>query len=476
MTELHHHTHTFSSSSYHQLNKVNNPYQPNTRNRQPLYLGTLEYYYPRKHPLNRGTLATPTMDEQDSSESYESQTAIQNDPAERGSESRIHFNNSDKPINHWGDAIEFKDDKDVTIYFQNFNSLSLIRNPTKFKIAAKNFNRTKCDIIGLFETCTDWQRAAMIEQTKTILKKEFKHIKLTTSNSRIKATDTHQPGGCLLASTNNCVGRMEGKIKDQREIGRWSGQRFRLSQGRSLYVIAAYRVCPHSYTAIGSQTAYSSQYPMLREDGIETQNPRRSFITDLVQQIKNIRSKEPMASFILMLDANELLGAESNGLADLTRSLEFIDIFLQFQGHVPEIATYDRGKKRIDYILCSNYLLLFVNRCGYLPFYQGNSANHRGAFIDLKPTLYDGLTELQTIPTRGIGSKHKGEVTKYKMFIKEQFEQHRIPQKAQALFERSNDIIPDTTEFSENLNKLDTLITGIVLKAEKTQCARRTGT
>jgi exonuclease III len=46
------------------------------------------------------------------------------------------------------------------------------------------------------------------------------------------------------------------------------------------------------------------------------------------------------------------------------------------------IATYQRGKRRLDYIFLSQRLRPALQRSGYLPFGEGLLSNHRCLFLD----------------------------------------------------------------------------------------------
>jgi hypothetical protein len=55
-----------------------------------------------------------------------------------------------------------------------------------------------------------------------------------------------------------------------------------------------------------------------------------------------------------------------------------------------EPATYNRGHRRLDYILCSAPLLLAVTACGILPFDVLSCSDHRTVFVDFDTKLLFG--------------------------------------------------------------------------------------
>ena len=84
-----------------------------------------------------------------------------------------------------------------------------------------------------------------------------------------------------------------------------------------------------------------------RGAGKERPDPRQDFITNLIQFVKEQRNDRQLAVSILM-DANELLGTEPDGIQKLTEQLQLTDIHCNKLGPNGP-ATYIRGKDRIDY-------------------------------------------------------------------------------------------------------------------------------
>lgn len=69
-------------------------------------------------------------------------------------------------------------------------------------------------------------------------------------------------------------------------MGRWCGTKIRLRNDRHLYIICAYRVCEQSINQIGVETAYGQQHYMMALENIQNSDPRKLFIDDLTQAIK----------------------------------------------------------------------------------------------------------------------------------------------------------------------------------------------
>lgn len=119
-------------------------------------------------------------------------------------------------------------------------------------------------------------------------------------------------------------------------------------------------------------------------------------------------------------------------------------------------------------------MLPYVHKCGYLPFYQGVSSDHRGLFVDFLHELIDGLTRLEHVPRRHLYSVFQKDVFKYKQYVAKEFRSHNIFEKASNLFFQSGPIKFDNQEFRNNLEQLDQLVVAIQLKAESSCCQSRT--
>jgi hypothetical protein len=62
----------------------------------------------------------------------------------------------------------------------------------------------------------------------------------------------HLPGGCATITLNYTVNRIEKRIKDKYDMGRWTGNSYRLGDDHKLNVIRAYRVIDQKITSKNS--------------------------------------------------------------------------------------------------------------------------------------------------------------------------------------------------------------------------------
>jgi hypothetical protein len=110
------------------------------------------------------------------------------------------------------------------------------------------------------------------------------------------AQDTNQ-GGNVHICTSHWTGQIVKRIDDQRNMGRWTGQKYRLKENRYLTVITAYRPCRYSKTHLlkATQTVHHQQTTLLEKQGFVDPDPRKIFIDDLIALVKE-QERDPMNS------------------------------------------------------------------------------------------------------------------------------------------------------------------------------------
>lgn len=254
-------------------------------------------------------------------------------------------------------------------------------------------------------------------------------------------------------------------------MGRWAGQSYRLKGEQNLTVITAYRPCLKNATNNKSTSiaSYRQQVIMLTEEGYEDPDPRKIFMDDMINLLKE-QEMNPNNHIVLMMDANESISDKEGSLRQMLNSTTLVDVFSHINGNECNIPTYYRGSRKIDYIFTSSNLVPYITRCGILPFYHYIQTDHRGMFIDISNILIDNKVELQRPNKRYIGSKNPGiDIYNYKKYILQQFVNHGVYEKATKLFNesRQDDEQPNIETL---LDKLDRQITEIMLSAEHKFC------
>ena len=79
-------------------------------------------------------------------------------------------------------------------------------------------------------------------------------------------------------------------------------------KGKMIRVISAYRVSQEYPDRAGETTSCKQQVRSLMKRGINKPNPKKRFLTDLTNMIKNWRKDKENCDIILMADMNEYIG------------------------------------------------------------------------------------------------------------------------------------------------------------------------
>jgi hypothetical protein len=361
-------------------------------------------------------------------------------------------------------------EKHIRIYFQNINGLKFPR--TNFWSDITEFVRSNnISVCGLAETKyndLDINRTFALRQNA---RSALGQHRLIFARSEMNKNTRQPVGGCLQLTTGAWEGRETKIIHDERKMNRWVGQSFQLRQSRKLHVVTAYRPCKRKGQTVGNTTMtnHQRQVIQLHTQGISQTDPRQAFTDDLIELLLRIKKKEDM--IIIMLDANEGMAEYQSGIKDLCIKLGLIDLIRSKKTLMREgedisesdmhVSTHVGGKQAIDFILGSKSLLPFVMAAGYLPFYEGLITDHRGAFVDLSPDLVSLVIPANKTCKRSIGSHSSTKCRKrYTDYITKLFREHKIQASIESL---KRDFNPSA------LDKLDAVVTRIVLAAEKRQ-------
>ena len=133
-----------------------------------------------------------------------------------------------------------------------------------------------------------------------------------------------------------------------------------------------------------------------------------------------------------------------------------------------ESNTYIRRIERIYYFFCTPKLLKYIIHCGILPFDMVATADHRGAYLDIKlrKCLQDPFQEHQEPIQRRHHSTFTKGVVKYKDYLYKYTINNNITNTIQSI----KQIIINNTLLIEDMdiiNDVDSKMTTGILKAEK---------
>jgi hypothetical protein len=279
-------------------------------------------------------------------------------------------------------------------------------------------------------------------------------------------------------------------------LGRWSCVTLRGKADTIICIITAYRVCNDKYS--GPKTAYQQQKRQLaaifREHQQQPQlDTYKQFIIDLQCWITSLQSEG--TQIMLCLDNNEELlpnkgllitlkpsntpvphQTHDGTLETLSQSTGLVDVLRHHHPSSNYPPTNNRGRKRIDLKLASISLLPAIHRSGILPYNAVFQGDHRPCYIDLDgPTAFGGETSPIFPPCqRGLQLHDLHKVNEYLTVLSDQICKHNISEKVIDLHTKAS--LKWEEEYYRTYEKLDSLITEVMLYAEPQTTSRFTKT
>jgi hypothetical protein len=99
---------------------------------------------------------------------------------------------------------------------------------------------------------------------------------------------------------------------------------------------------------------------------------------------------------------------------------------------LPEPSTYERGRKKVDYQICSNFLASYTTKAG---FEQYLTSDHQAAYIDVNIKAFLQGVPSQMTPTtqRILKSGHCKTVRKFQEHVFKQSTAHQINRRVKTL-------------------------------------------
>ena len=168
--------------------------------------------------------------------------------------------------------------------------------------------------------------------------------------------------------------------------------------------------------------------------------------------------REERGSIIIGGDFNEEDGPDSE-MTKRMLGMGLVHDIAREGRKTPE--THKQGKKTIDHIWVSKYLVDDIIGSGYCKYDQVFISDHRGSFISLRTEGGSGKSEKGK--RRVLNSKNERQVERYLDYLREMLLAHNV-------FNRTNTLATDIHLDSEGLKELqdlDRMVTGCMLKAEE---------
>jgi hypothetical protein len=226
----------------------------------------------------------------------------------------------------WGpDTHSFlPDDGSFRIVWQNHNGFKRVNDSLPNWTATMDFlHGLHTSLFGFTEHNLQWDRV-LLKEAKQLQRRFFDHGHLETFESALTFPTSYKPGGTCIGINGKWTTRMTESGTDPSGHGRWS---YVILSGRALDVmfVSAYWVCQKAGSKVGPLTSYAQQWTMSRLAGNRSPDPRNDFLTDLIQFVTDKKAGRQLAVSIL-LDANETLGSDADGLQRLTNTLNLISM------------------------------------------------------------------------------------------------------------------------------------------------------
>jgi hypothetical protein len=294
----------------------------------------------------------------------------------------------------YGDPIKKIDESTTRFVLNNPNGVTRDGSFDHLSDYLLDLLEVGVDVIQFPEANVDWRSPGEFKKCQSAVKSVFRHTKLSTSSSTKRTTSAKLPGGTLTIAVDNFTGRVSGTGRDHK-YGRWSFFKTRGRNGRTIIVVTIYQVCQQTVASAGISTACQQQHTLLDEDGRITTNtrgvpsphPRTALIQDFATQLRTWRAAGH--EFIIYGDLNELLGDAPDEFGSITTEFDLTDVYCH-RHRMDKPATFNRGHRRLDYVLCSVPLLSTVSACGILPFNILSKSDHRTVFVDFDTKLLFG--------------------------------------------------------------------------------------
>jgi hypothetical protein len=121
-----------------------------------------------------------------------------------------------------GNKIGRKDKDTCRIIYQNINSLRP-KTMDKWKATIQRTDHFEADIVGICETCINWNNNKIRQSYKNTLRKQYKINSMAVSKIPKNKEVINLPGGTATFTVNDLVHKIEAVIQDQFEMGRWTG-------------------------------------------------------------------------------------------------------------------------------------------------------------------------------------------------------------------------------------------------------------
>jgi hypothetical protein len=377
----------------------------------------------------------------------------------------------------WGDDLSASKQKATgdlfRTYSHNPNGLSCTDDDLDVKQFAKAIQAKDVALVSVYEVNRNFERPDVLNSFHGHLRGVSTHHQGAVSSAKVSWPTKYQPGGTAVSVRNKWATRFLSKGSDR--FGRWSWLTMTGQGTTRVTFISAYRVCDGAAeSSITSGTVRSQQEWMYASLGHASVNLREEFVKDISALITSLHDQGH--DIQLSMDANEASGPGS-GVDRIMSNCNLVDAHsLCTSDSSPMPATYQRGSKKIDFVLLSPRLADAVVGVSILALHDGYLSDHRALVVDFDSILlFGGPTSSIVAPMdRRLTSTNPRAVHEYTTYMRSHFEIHRITDKVNALCEKSANGQWSETEIAE-WEQIDDILDQGRRAAERKCAPRRSG-
>eukprot|EP00957_Ditylum_brightwellii_P198809 15153854-Ditylum_brightwellii.AAC.1 len=168
----------------------------------------------------------------------------------------------------------------------------------QFQEICNNVNFHKIDYLGYPEINLDTTQQKVKRTLKNLSNVAFTHSSLQISSSPILAKHFYKPGGTLCLAQGDINSRKIDQGCDK--YGQWCYMRFLAIGNKIITIMTTYQPC--RTTKSTGTTTYHQQLSLQQMNNINTVNPCKSFINDLMKWMKAVHAMGEQ--YILAWDFN----------------------------------------------------------------------------------------------------------------------------------------------------------------------------
>lgn len=374
----------------------------------------------------------------------------------------------DEPLREnepWNDSINENAEGMFRVYYQNVRGIG--RDPVTAQQDCQMLEEMDVGCVCLSETNLDWNRPYVVNDYHTTQRRRWKYCATSMASIELPTETEYIHGGTVTFAVNGWSSRVSQREKDPSGMGRWTSLTFVGRKDTKFTVITGYRCVQNRLN--GSVCAQETVFLRDRQS-IDYPTPRKQFILDLIEFVR--KKQEQNHEILICLDANEIMGDDSCGIAKVLRDCHLFDVFDEKEPDIEKRLkdTYRRGKdRRIDFILASRNVVDTVTRCGALSYNHGIASDHRGMFVDIDfARLLGGQIQDPVAPaSRGFTSKNKKRCRLLLKHLNRYFEDHRVEHRVNDLVQRAGARELSVTEIRTRYNAIDRDITRGKLAASR---------